>query len=281
MLIGNSTSQRFGSTGAQSSAASRATTSAKQQQSASQLFGSSSAQDIFSASVSAGPTQEQQSARAIVKAQTREINRIRGYKLDLTPAENHRLTEIQGEILKIQEKVNQGTVRSDELDDRVNLYKEADTIIGKPVLDTETTTDDTFVKFTSSLETLLLPKLNPAQQARVDSLQRVKDGIEARLTGNPDNSVVRAQFQSVTNTLNALQPLRSVQSLSNEERGLYDNIVTSLNDYVGVKLQLSSKDAIRVRTLEESIANLQSNLAADPAGQPTSGAVNRALTRFA
>lgn len=249
---------------------------------ASELFGSSgNAQSIFASNVSVGPSQAQQSARAIVTAQTREVNRIRGYKLDLTSAENFRLTEIQGEILKIQEKVNGGTVRADELEDRVDLYREADTIIGKPVLATEVTEDEVVVDFASALETLLLPKLDTVTQSRVDSLLRVKDTLEENLSDNPDNSVVRAQFASVTNALDNLQPLRSVQSLSNEERALYDETVAAMNEYVDAKLQLSSKEAIRVRQLEESIANLQSSLATDPANLPTSGAVNRAYARFA
>jgi len=55
--------------------------------SAESFFGSTSANAIISAGQAASGTSDQQSAKAIISAQTREINRIRGYKLDLTPTD--------------------------------------------------------------------------------------------------------------------------------------------------------------------------------------------------
>ena len=220
---------------------------------ATQLFGGGDVTSFFAAGASGGASSEQATATAIVNAQQREINRIRGYKLQLTPAENFRLGEIQDEILKIQEKTNNGTVRADELEDRVTLYEEADTILGKPVLEIETETDETYIDFVSALENLLEPKLNPAVAKRVEALERIKDTLEEQLVDRPDSPVLRGRFQSVSNTIDALKPLRKVEELSVQERRIYDETARALNDYVGVKLQLESREAIRVGQLERSI----------------------------
>ena len=58
------------------------------------IFGGGSAESVFAAGAG-GASNEQVAAKAIVTAQKREINRIKGYKLELTPAENQRLAEIQ------------------------------------------------------------------------------------------------------------------------------------------------------------------------------------------
>jgi hypothetical protein len=249
--------------------------------SASQLFGSSSAESVFAVGVSSGASSEQQTALTVVKAQQREINRIRGYKLQLTAAENFRLTEIQGEILKIQEKTSNGTVRPDELEDRTELYKEADRIIGKPVLDYDASEDEVLTEYTSALEALMQPRLDSATQKHVDYLKRIKERLETKLEDSPDNATVLSQFQSVSGAIDKLKPLRLVEQLSKAERREYDEIVDKINDHVGMKLQLNSRDAMRVGQLERSINDMASSLPADPAGQPTSAAVTRAYTRFA
>lgn len=249
--------------------------------SATQIFGGGGVETFFAAGASGGASSEQQTAQVVVQAQQREINRIRGYKLQLSPAENFRLGEIQTEILKIQEKATNGTVRADELEDRKELYEEADRIIGKPILEIDTENDEVLTKLVSALETLMQPKLDPATQRRVDSLVRVKDNIEDQLAANPESVVLRGRFQSISKTVDALTPLRSVSQLSTDERRLYDEIVRDINDYTGVQLQLPSDDAIRVAQLEQSIEQMSANLPPDPSSQPTSGAVSRATARFA
>src|SRR5690606_29495149 len=117
-----------------------------------------------------GLTAEQQSAKAVVKAQQREINVIKGYKPELNEAENQRLTKIQAEIQKINARVVAGTAREDEIYDRGDLYLEADRIIGKPSADV--TADATLEKYNAELTALLEPKLDSALARRVEGLQR-------------------------------------------------------------------------------------------------------------
>jgi len=245
--------------------------------SATAFFGSPSTESIFSAGQSAGPTPEQESARVIVTAQKREINRIRGYKLDLSPAENHRLTKIQIEVQKIQSKASAGTVRQDELDDRLALLAEADKIIGKPTVDIKA--DQFLADLAAVVKALLEPKLDPILQKRVDQFTRVKTTLETALNAN-NSDTLRAQFQRVSSHIDSLTPPRAVSSLSKAEQREYDKLAVLINDHAGVKIQLSSRETIRVAQLEQSISNLQGQLASGASQQPTSQQVARAYTRL-
>ena len=245
---------------------------------ATDVFGSPRVESIFAVGVTAAPTPQQETARVSIIAQKREINRIYGYKLQLTPAENQRLAEIQEEVLEIERKASQGTARVDELDDRIELLAEADEIIGKPVVDVEA--DDTLAEYSQAVETLLHPKLDPTQLAQVERLERVKATIEENLGDNPESPTLLAQFQSVSALIDNLTPPRPVSALSKTERDLYDDLAELINDHVGVKLQLNAKEMIRVAELERSILQLQELLPPDISQQPTPQSVSLAYARL-
>jgi len=245
--------------------------------SATAFFGSPSTQSVFTAGKSNAASPEQENARVIIKAQKRQINQIRGYKLDLTPAENHRLSKIQIEVQQIQSKAGAGTVRPDELEDRAALLAEADEIIGKPTVDA--VADQFLADMAGLLEALLAPKLDPSLQKRVDQLLRVKGTLETALNAN-NSDTLRSQFQSISNHIDSLTPPRAVSSLSTSERREYDKIAVLINDHVGEKIQLSSRETTRVAQLEQSISSLQAQLPPDVSQQPTPQQVTRAYTRL-
>ncbi len=233
---------------------------------------------IFSAGKVEGGTPEQETARATILAQKREINRIRGYKLQLNPAEKQQLAEIQQKVQAIEKKSSNGTVRSDELGDRLDLLAEADEIIGKPLVDAKA--DDELAKLAGIMEALLNPKLNPVQARRVEMLTRVKDNIEASMLRSPESATLRNQFRNLTFQLLEANPPRPVSSLSLTERKAYDDLAIMINDRAGTKIQLSAKENIRVAELESSIINLQALSPPDLSQQPTTQQVSRAYTRF-
>ena len=70
---------------------------------------------------SASGTSDRKSALSLINAHRREINRIRGYKVELSLAEKQKLSELQADIQKIEAKVTSGTVRADELEDRAEM----------------------------------------------------------------------------------------------------------------------------------------------------------------
>lgn len=249
--------------------------------SATSFFGGGTASSLFAATVSKGPTSAQENARVIISAQKREINQIRGYKPILNPAEKLELSEIKKKIENIQVKANAGTVRSDELEDRTELLLEADRIIGKPIAKTGDEIDDKLAEYAGALEKLLEPKLSPSAQQRVDMLKRIKTTLESAVDANPENATIRAQFQNVSRQLAAQNPSRPISALSIAEKRAYDDLAELINDTAGVSIQLSSKDTLRVSTLESSILDLQSQLGEDPTQLPSAQSVNRAYVRLA
>jgi len=247
---------------------------------ASALFGSSSAETIFSSGQSATNTAEQQSAKAIINGHRREINRIRGYKEQLTPSENNRLSELADKIRVIGAKASAGTVREDELADRAEFLAEADRIIGKPTADLEI--DPELAEFNNLKLSLLEPKLDPVKAKRVTFLERYKNNLEAQINKNPGRQTPQIRFQNVASLIDQLKPLRLTTELSQAERKAYDDVVGLMNEHAGRKIELSADESDRVIALERSITQFQGSLGPDLSQQPTPQAVSNAyvaLTR--
>lgn len=244
----------------------------------SQIFGSPGPDQLFTGTSTAVATDEQETARITIKAQRREINRIHGYKLELTPNETRKLAELQSEIVEIGRKISAGTVREDELEDRTAKLKEADEIIGKPTIDVEA--DEFLAELAGGVETLLQPKLSPVELRRVEQLERVKDTIEQSFNANPESDTLRRQFINISQQIETLTPPRAISQLSKAEKAAYDDLAELINDHAGAKIQLPARDAIRVAELERSISQLQELAPPDPAGQPTPQAVSRAYARL-
>ena len=238
------------------------------------FFGSTSADSIISAGLSSSGTSDQQSAAAIIKSQKREINRIRGYKLELSPADLQKLNKLQEKIQQIEAKAATGTVREDELKDRLEFLDEADRVIGKPVVDIEV--DDTLAEYNALKLALLEPKLDRATAKHVAFLERFKNTVQEQINNAPERHSLALKFQSISGIINSLSPLRSPASLSKAESKTYDDIVELINDHVDVKVELTAAETVKVAALESSIAQFQSALGPDPSQQPTAQAVANA-----
>ncbi len=244
--------------------------------SAESFFGSTSANAIISAGQAASGTSDQQSAKAIITAQTREINRVRGYKLELTSTDKQKLAELKEKILAIEAKASAGTARADELDDRIEFLKEADLIIGKPIVDVEA--DDELAEFNALKLALLEPKLDNATAKQVAFMERFKESVEQQISDNPERHSLALKFQSISGQIDLLKPLRSPSQLSKAERKTYDDIVKLINDHAGVKIELTAQESDKVAALQSSIANFQGSLGPDPSTQPSAQAVANAYT---
>lgn len=246
--------------------------------SASSIFGGGSASSIFAAGVNLGATEQQQAAQEVVNASNREIKRIRGYKVQLTPADNKRLGEIQKDITRINSKVSDGSVRSDELEDRELLYLEADTIIGKPSAGIEN--DKTLDGIREKIDELLSKRLTPQQEKRIETLTTLQESFQDRLDDDPSNVNTIRQLQNIQYQINQIDQPRNVSQLSVTEKKEYDELVDQANTHAGAKLLLNSRDSIRVQNLQETIDQMASSLPADPASQPTAASVARAYARI-
>ncbi len=245
---------------------------------ATSIFGGGSANSIFSATISGGATDAQQAAQAVVDSAKKQINRIRGYKVQLTPADNKRLDEIQTEIVKINDKAANGTVRQDEIEDRSELFLEADIILGKPSATVEN--DETLDEIREQIDEVLAPRLTPQQQKRLDTLNTLLVNFEDRLAEDSSNVVAIRQVQNIQRQISNIEVPRLVTQLSVSERLQYDELVDQANDHAGAKLLLNARETARVQALEETIQQMSSQLPADPASQPTAASVARAYTRL-
>lgn len=243
------------------------------------FFGSASADTIIAATQASTGDPNQQVAKNIITAHRREINRIRGYKLDLTPIETQKLVELKEDIQKIEVKVATGTVRNDELEDRLEMLIEADEILGKPTVDVEA--DQTLAEFNALKIGLLEPKQDGSTAKRVAFFERFRDTLEAEINANPERKSLQLKFRSVVQQLDALKPLRLPSQLSVAERKTYDDIVKLINDHAGVKIELTVQETDRVEALQNSIARFEGSLGPDLSQQPTPQAVARAYSSLA
>lgn len=219
------------------------------------FFGSASAGSIIAATQAASSPPDQQVTSAIVTAHKREINRIRGYKVDLTPIETQKLVELREEIQEIDANVAAGAIRPDELRERGEKLKEADRILGKPIVDVEA--DEKLAEYNALRVAILEPKLDGPTARRVEYFERVLESVNAQLNANPGRQSLHVMYRAISNQLNTLKPLRSPSQLSPAERRVYDDVVELINDHAGVKVELTAREADRVEALQKSIARFQ------------------------
>ncbi len=247
---------------------------------ATDFFGGRTADSVFSIGVSGGgATDSQLAAKAIIASNEREINRIRGYKVQLTPSDNQRLRVLRDKILTINERATNATASGKDFEDRIKYLAEADKILGKPSADIEA--DDILATLRKKIDDLLAPKLSPAVERRVKTLETLKASFEAKVARNVENRTPQLQLQNVTRQILKLTPARSISQLSVAEKREYDELARLTNLHVGDKLVLNSREAIRVADLQTSINSLKASLPPDTSGQPTAAAVARAYTRLA
>lgn len=247
--------------------------------SATSLFASTTTESIFATTTGAqAPAAEALHAQTVIRAQRRQINQIKGYKLELTPADNQRLSKIKAEIVDIEKRAAASGLDDSDVAKRIDLLADADEIIGKPTADVEA--DDELAEYAGLIEAVLSPRLDGVTERRLETLQRVKDGMIGAIARSPKSKALQSQFQSVVRQMSQLKPLRSPGDLSASESKVYDDIAELINDHVGAKIQLSARDSKRVADLEASILDLQAVANSAGINQASSQAVTRAYGRL-
>lgn len=141
--------------------------------------------------------------------------------------------------------------------------------------------DEKLAEFNALKLALLEPKLDNATAKQVAFMERFRDSVKQQINEDPERHSLALKFQSISGQIDALKPLRSPSQLSKAERKTYDDIVELINDHAGVKIELTSRESIKVATLQSSIANFQGALGPDLSTQPTPQAVARAYSSLA
>ena len=260
--------------GAFSEAANRKVTKAD----ATAFFGGGNALSVFSVNVGGGATDAQLAAKSIISSNEAEINRIRGYKVRLTPTDNQQLRKIRGQVIELNEKAKSATATEADLERRVELLAKADKILGKPAADVEA--DDILATLREKINDVLAPTLTPAIERRVEVLENLKKSLEVQIGRNTGNKRPQLQLQNVVRQIGNLTPPRNVNQLSVSERREYDTLAKLTNKHVGEKLVLDARDSIRVFDLQTTINQMRSQLPPDTSGAPSPADVARAYTRL-
>lgn len=212
------------------------------------LFGAPTADAIYSAGLSTSI----QANDLIVKGLQRDLDRLNGYKVDLPPAQQKELEDLQAQIGRINERADPDGVLSDsDATDRTELYQDAYKILGKDYVDVKK--DSTLTNLMQKVDDLLEPKLRGAQKARLERLRTLETNfLNDYEKGSTSNAQMR-QIRNIQVQIRELTPPRQLSQLSNTERADYNNLVKQINEKSGTDLLLNTRDRLKAEQIQSSI----------------------------
>lgn len=240
--------------------------------------GGGGAQSIFS---NGDAALSKQTLKLSIKGLEREMNRLLGFKTDLTPVQNKKLAELQKQITDIEKKAGDTKGLSiEELEERARLYKESYSILGKDYVDKEA--DPRLQALTEQVDALLAPKLRGAKKVRLETLKKIEDSALDAVVDNPESETSRRRLRNIKRQIAELTAPRDVSKLSPDEKRDYDELVGKINDIAKTEFLLTSRKKIRVEQLRGSISNLKAQEAAfgDDQSKPSPAQVARAYARL-
>ena len=227
---------------------------------ATDLFGdnSSSVDNIFAANVAATSTLTVDTSEIITKGLQDQIDRLQGFRTNLSVAEKQQLAKYQQKIADINDTASGRILTADEIADRADAYLASYEILGKEYKDF---TNDTFMTTKSAeLDDLIATKPRGAEAKRLERLQSVYDHLMAsandRETDPPESLIT--QIRTVNRQIAQLTAPRPISSLSREELRQHDALVTEINDHAGYELELNSKKKLQIERLQNTIEQMQS-----------------------
>ena len=229
------------------------------QKSATALFGDNTADatSLFAANLSGSSAITIDSQQIAIKGIQDQIDRIQGYRTNLTPTEKKRLKDYQEQIVNINQTATTRLLTEDEITERAEAYIESYKILGKEY---EDFTNDVFVTSKSNeLDKLLKTKPQGAEAVRLERLENVLTNLKARATDRETDppATLISQITSVNRQIAQLTPARPISTLSREEVRQHDQLVSEINDYVGFELELTSTKKLQIERLQKTIEVIQ------------------------
>jgi len=239
-------------------------------------FGGANAASILDGSASQS---SRKTISLIVDGMQRQIDKLNGFKTDLTPAQKKKLAQNQAEIAKIEKKAT--VIKGLSVEDstrRAELFKESYSILGKEYVDSSS--NATLNRLTSQVDKLLEPKLRGAPLARLENLKKLAASAYAAINDNPENETARRNYANIKFQINSLTRPRKISQLSIPERNQYDELVGKVNEAAGTKFLLPSAERLRSERLQASKATFDAQLAAFGGDQfrPSPAAMMRAYS---
>lgn len=227
---------------------------------ATDLFGDNSARasNIFfanAAAASGGASFD--NTQLIVKGLQDQIDRLQGFRTNLTPAEKEQLTKYQQTISDINQLGQARALTKGEISDRAEAYVESYKILGKEYQDFS---NDNFIqKKSKELTDLLASKPVGAEAKRLKVLQtmydKLVDSAMDRDTEPPGS--LMAQISNVGKLINKLTAPRSIASLTPEELRHHDDLVEEINDHAGFDVELTSTKKLQIERLQKTMETIQ------------------------
>lgn len=209
-----------------------------------------SATEVFTINSATGADSNQILARSL----KREVDRLQGYKVNLSTAETNKLTSLQDQIKRLEARAGPDGLSLDQRDDRAELYRQANDILGKPYVDVEA--DPVLSGLVKQVDTLLETKYSGATKKRLENLRSLEDKLfESYYGGNTSNSLAR-QIANVKTQIGRLAQPRPMSELSPGERRAYDALVEKVNARAGSEYLMPSRKRARAEALQKSMQAL-------------------------
>lgn len=216
---------------------------------ASEIFKTPSdpAASVFSAS-QARP----EGSQLLIRSLEKDIQRIQGFKTQLSPSKARRLAEIRAELQDIKPS-NQPQVKALREAKKIELNTEAYKILGKKFVDIDA--DPTLKQIKKDIDALLEPPLRGEKKARLERLRKLEQTALAEVLKRPGLTTLRS-LDTIVRQILILTPPRLIGELSSAERREYDRLVAEGNAHAGTEVFLPSKKELKIERIQATIARL-------------------------
>lgn len=206
--------------------------------------------EVFTVNQSSGADSNQ----LLAQSMKREIDRLQGYKTNLTPAQTNKLARLQGDIERLEARAGPDGLSLDQRDDRAEMYREANEILGKPYVDVDA--DPELAGMIEQVDRLLEPRHQGAKKKRLENLRGLEEKLyDSYFAGNTSNALAR-QLANVKNQIARLTQPRPMNELSPGERRDYDALVDKVNARAGSEYLMPSGKRARAEALQKQMQSL-------------------------
>lgn len=206
---------------------------------------------IFAASL----FNESDQTEMTLRAMERDIKRLQGLKVDITPADAEQLAKHEDLIKRIDARAGPDGLSALEREDRAEAYRAAFEILGKEFVDVEA--DSVLKDLVKQVDTLLEPRLQGEKKARLERLRKLQTNLEVSYIGGNRSQTLVRQINNVLKQIETLVPPRLMSELSPGEKRDYDRLVDQANARAGVEMILPSRKRERIEQIQAAMSRLQ------------------------
>jgi len=189
-----------------------------------------------------------------LKAFERDIKRLQGLKVDITPADAKQLAKLEDEIKRIEKRAGPEGLSTSDIETRAELYRDAFKILGKEFVDLEA--DETLKNLSKAVDQLLEPKLIGEKKDRLERLRRLSNNLEVAFIGGNRSKILLTQLANVQKQISDLVPPRLISDLSLSDKRAYDILVTKVNERAGVEMILPANKREQIEKIQSVMSQL-------------------------